>query len=437
MSKQIKNAGAKLAEARINQFPDFPRHHQHAISIGEIHSRPFPEIATNRVVYHYAFMSDGGSSVANAILAQLCRLRGEAIPMPEMRYHQIPWNDGQLRWESHSEFSTFTFDAKAPKEFLGEVANHPFGNGFAPPGSMISATRIEIRPLNTANRKFLNAFDPESLTVNVLEDGKSLLATDFRQDTNGMTVFLLLEAGIGKSRIGSYTKTAIELDTYRVLTMLGLPLARSLSHKLSQMEVELSRLTSAMKDASADESEELLSKINQIAAELETDAAASLFRFGASQAYGGIVSDRLATLGNNHEVGNISIGSYLNRSIPPALRTCASVENRQATLSRKLARIANLLRTRVEIEIENQNRNLLASMNKRTQMQLRLQQTVEGLSVAAVSYYMVGLFYYLAQALENVLPFGISPKIATGCFVPAAIISVWFIVRRIHRKHSE
>ena len=103
-------------------------------------------------------------------------------------------------------------------------------------------------------------FDPESLTVNVLEDGKSLLATDFRQDTNGMTVFLLLEAGIGKSRIGSYTKTAIELDTYRVLTMLGLPLARTLSHKLSQMEVELSRLTSAMKDASADESEELLSK---------------------------------------------------------------------------------------------------------------------------------------------------------------------------------
>ena len=113
-------------------------------------------------------------------------------------------------------------------------------------------------------------------------------------------------------------------------------------------------------------------------------------------------------------MGNISIGSYLNRSIPPALRTCASVENRQATLSRKLARIANLLRTRVEIEIENQNRNLLASMNKRTQMQLRLQQTVEGLSVAAVSYYMVGLFYYLTQALENVSPFGISPKMATG-----------------------
>ncbi len=112
-----------------------------------------------------------------------------------------------------------------------------------------------------------------------------------------------------------------------------------------------------------------------------------------------------------------------------------SVENRQANLSRKLARIANLLRTKVEIEIENQNRNLLASMNKRTQMQLRLQQTVEGLSVAAVSYYIVGLFYYVMQALESRLPFGLTPKVAAGMFVPVAILFMALLVRRIHKKN--
>jgi uncharacterized membrane-anchored protein len=302
---------------------------------------------------------------------------------------------------------------------------------------LISATRVEIRPLTATSRKLLDRFDPESLTVTIIGDGDSILATDFRQDENGMTVFLLLEKNLPPSRIGSYAKTVIELDTYRTLTMLGLPLARSLSARLSRMEVELSRLTGEMKQAETDESEELLNKINSIAADLESDAAASLFRFGASSAYGGIVMDRIETLGDRSLPGQISVGAYLNRSLPPALRTCASVENRQANLSRKLARIANLLRTKVEIEIESQNRNLLKSMNKRTEMQLRLQKTVEGLSVAAVSYYVVGLFYYMAQAIQSWLPAGLSPKVLTGFFVPVAIFFIWFTVRAIQKRHMD
>jgi uncharacterized membrane-anchored protein len=431
MKSATKN---RSRQEKPESLPDFRRHMQHSAAVGEIHSRPFPDFTANRVIIHYAFMSEGGTSVANAVLAELCKRRGQPIPASDIRYHQIAWNNGTLRWEGHSEFSTFTFDAPAPRTFMGMVDNHPFGSGFAPPGAVIAASRLEIRSLNQTNRKLLKKFDQESLTVTVLEDGKSLLATDFRQDVDGLTVFLLLEADLSHALIGSYAKTVLELDTYRTLTMLGLPLARSLSGKLGNMEVELSRLTSAMKEASPDKSEELLSKINNIAAELESDAAASLFRFGASRAYGSIVSDRIATLGNLAEPGYLAIGSYLNRSVPPALRTCASVEDRQENLSRKLARIANLLRTRVEIEIESQNRNLLDSMNKRTQMQLRLQQTVEGLSVAAVSYYVVGLFYYLAQAAEPLLPFGISPKAAAGIAVPIVILGIWMLVRRIRKR---
>jgi uncharacterized membrane-anchored protein len=418
-------------------LPDFPRHIQHSAALGEIHSRPFPQISSSRVILHYAFMSEGGASVANAVLAELCRSRGEAVPASGVRYHAIGWGKGNFRWESHSEFSSFTYDGPAPRSFQGAINNHPFGSGFTAPGSLISATRIEVRPLTVASRKLLSRFDPESLTITAIADGESLLATDFRQDENGMTVFLLLEKNLPPSRIGSYTKTVIELDTYRTLTMLGLPLARSLSARLSRMEVELSRLTGAMKNIEVGESEELLNKINTIAAELETDAAASLFRFGASRAYGGIVEDRIEALGNKTMPGQISIGTYLDRSLPPALRTCASVENRQANLSRKLARIANLLRTKVEIEIESQNRNLLKSMNRRTELQLRLQKTVEGLSVAAVSYYVVGLFYYVMQAAESRLPDGISAKMLTGLFVPVAIFIIWMMVRAIRNHHVE
>lgn len=418
-------------------LPDFSRHYRHAAALGEIHSRPFPQFATNRVILHYAFMSEGGSAVANAVLGDLCRTSGKPAPEKNARYHHVAWGKGGLRWENHSEFSAFTFDGPAPRSFQGMVNNHPFGSGFNAPGSLISATRIEVRPATPANRKLLERFDTDSLTVTRLEDGKSLLATDLRQDENGMTVFLLLEEKMSPSRIGSIAKTVIELDTYRTLAMLGLPLARTLSGKLSGMEVELSRLSGEMKTADKSENEELLDRINTIAAELETDAAASLFRFGASQAYGNIVNERLASLGEETVPGHISIATYLGRSLPPALRTCASVEQRQANLSRKLARIANLLRTRVEIEIESQNRNLLKSMNRRTQMQLRLQKTVEGLSVAAVSYYVVGLFYYVAQALSVWLPFGITPKVAAGMFVPVAIIGIWLLVRKIQRRHHD
>lgn len=419
------------------ELPEFRRHFQHAKAVGEVHSRPFPNMPSNRLILHYAFMSEAGSSVAHAVLADLCRARGVAVPTPELGYHMMEWGKGKLRWESHSEFSTFTYDGPAPRAFLGQPENHPFGSGFTAPGALISATRIEVRKLTPVNRKLLERFDKKSLAVSTLEDGKSLLATDFRQDVNGMTVFLLLEDNLAPARIGYFVKTTIELETYRTLAMLGLPLARSLSPKLSSMEVELSRLTSAMRNASADESEALLSDINTLAAELESDAAASLFRFGASRAYSHIVEERSAAIGDRAEPGHMSIGTFLARSLKPALRTCASVEDRQANLSRKLSRIANLLRTRVEIEIESQNRNLLDSMNRRTRLQLRLQQTVEGLSVAAVSYYVVGLFYYLAQAVAPYLPYPVNPRLATGLFVPVAILGIWYLVRRVRKHYTE
>ncbi|MCB1455396.1 MAG: DUF3422 family protein, partial [Nitratireductor sp.] len=117
-------------------------------------------------------------------------------------------------------------------------ANTPFGGSFSQPGMLISASRVEIRPLTPANIKLLKSFDPESLCVTLLEDGVSMLATDFRQDGNGMTVFLLLEKAMAPSRIGYFAKTAIDVETYRTLALLGLPLAQSLSARLASFEAE-------------------------------------------------------------------------------------------------------------------------------------------------------------------------------------------------------
>ena len=143
---------------------------------------------------------------------------------------------------------------------------------------------------------------------------------------------------------------------------------------------------------------------------------------------------RLSTIGERKVGGFPTWTSFLARRMAPAMRTCATTEARQTDLSEKLARAANLLRTRVDVELERQNRDLLKSMNERTRLQLRLQTTVEGLSVAAVSYYVVGLFGYLAKGVQDEgVPINVT--LATALFVPVAVLGIWFVVRRIRRRH--
>src|SRR5919202_179732 len=106
-----------------------------------------------------------------------------------------------------------------------------------------------------------------------------------------------------------------------------------------------------------------------------------------------------------------------------AMRSAQAVEDRQTSLSAKLARSANLLRTRVDIELQSQNRDLLSAMNRRTQLQLRLQQTVEGLSVAAVSYYVVGLVGYLAKGAKDA-GYPVQPELVMAASVPIAVLAL-------------
>jgi uncharacterized membrane-anchored protein len=71
-------------------------------------------------------------------------------------------------------------------------------------------------------------------------------------------------------------------------------------------------------------------------------------------------------------------------------------------------------------------------MNARAAQQLRLQQAVEGLSVAAISYYMIGLFGYAGKAAKAAgLP--VNPDLLTGLLVPVVAVCVWLGLRRMHK----
>jgi uncharacterized membrane-anchored protein len=176
----------------------------------------------------------------------------------------------------------------------------------------------------------------------------------------------------------------------------------------------------------------LLGKLTGLAAEMERLTAQSSYRFGAARAYGALVARRIGELREARIEGVQTIAEFMDRRLAPALRTCAATAERLEAIAARLQRAGDLLRSRVDIALEAQNQALLASMDRRAQLQLRLQATVEGLSVAAISYYVVGLIGYATKALEKGgVP--VHAELATGLTIPIVLAGVWMLVRRVRR----
>jgi len=412
----------------------FAVHEGRSGAIGEVHARPYPLVPAPRLLIQVSFVTIAGSVVDHAVLSELSRRQGVAAPDRQARHHAMRWGRGTLRWERHTEFSTYLFEGPLPPENGPRNGDTPFGDGFNAPGTAISGVRIEIRSSTPESEKLVENFDPESLCHSLVEGGKAAIATDFRQDGDGLTRILILDRGLSESRRGALAQRLMEIETYRTLALLGLPLAQTLSGRLRKMEDRLAQLTGEMRATGRRNSAEQLNDLTELAAELEAEAAASLYRFGASRAYDGIVEERLEALHETALPGNETWGDFLKRRVAPAMRTCRSVEERQANLSRKITRATQLLRTWVDVEVESQNRDLLASMNNRARQQFRLQQTVEGLSVAAVSYYVVGLIGYLVKGLPLT---AIKPELVTAASVPLVALAIWIFVRRLRRAHRD
>ena len=91
------------------------------------------------------------------------------------------------------------------------------------------------------------------------------------------------------------------------------------------------------------------------------------------------------------------------------------------------------MRTRVNLIIQEQNRSQLAAMNRRSRLQFRLQETVEGLSIAAISYYAVGLLSYLLNGLP-LKTWGIDKSALLAAVIPLVLLGTWFVTRRIKRR---
>jgi uncharacterized membrane-anchored protein len=414
-------------------------HPLRAAVLGEVHARPFTSIETPRRVLHFAFETTVERGEADrAALTAFCDSRGLSAPRPSDRHHRVVFGKTALRWEQHAEFTTYTW------ELPGEgTPFHPPAATLAMPMSLLPQpgpvlVAVDLHLIDDPGKTLApeHLLDRASLAAAENSDGTALYATDFQNDPAGFVRILIADRGLEPERAGALTQRVLEIETYRMLALLGLPEAQRLVPSVRRIETRLAEVTAATRATEGLEANQrLLDELTALATELEAGAAASQFRFGASRAYDEIVQRRLETIGERKAGGLPTWSSFLARRMAPAMRTCATLEERQANLAEKLARAANLLRTRVDVELEQQNRDVLRAMNERTRLQLMLQATVEGLSVAAISYYVVGLFGYLVKGLHDTHALPVDPTLATGAFVPVAIVLVWWVVRRIRSRH--
>jgi uncharacterized membrane-anchored protein len=416
----------------------FSEHPLRSFALGEIHARPFQGIATPRRVYHYAFMTDrDAADGARRQLQERCRGAGVAAPSETQNHHIVSIGDARLRWEIHSEFTTYTWDVAPDSADRPPVFANLLGGEFLQPGPLMVATRLDLVGDQREIDQLLRGLDPGTTAVSSLREGRAIGATDFRADQSGLTRILLVDRALYRHEVGPIVIRLLELETYRTMALLGLHEARRLQPLISETETGLQQATTRIGQSSdLTQNRALLEELTGLASGMEAAAARSAYRFGATRAYAEIVAGRLDAIRETPLEGYTRWSSFLQRRMAPAMRTCQGVEQRQRELSDRLARAANLLRTRIEVDLEQQNRALLASMNRRAKLQLRLQQWVEGLSVAAVSYYVVGLVYYIASGADS-FGIGIDPARVAAFAVPLVVAGIWLFVRSLRARHRD
>lgn len=423
-----------------------PDHPERATLDAEVHARPPEALDTpSRASYVAVLVGESEREAERTHLAALCVHFGVPPPAQGSTHFRAALGDAlRVKWERHGEFSGYTFyrTGLSPQPFAEPpVALLPAGWLAALPGRTMAAAHAKLAPAGAAlpDAAELSRHFGEHIVVGAeIGDGAGLAYTDFRMHEDGFTRFLVLNRSFTPRQAGRMLQRLFEIEAYRMVSLLALPIARAQLPRIAAIESALAQLTATIAGgagAAADD-EALLHELTRLAAEVEQALSASQFRFGACRAYAELVTTRIAELRERRLAGLQPVDEFMARRFKPAVATVQTAAQRLQVLSERVAQASNLLSTRVDIARERQNQALLASMDRRAKLQLRLQQTVEGLSVAAIVYYVAGLVGYLAKAAKQTgLP--VQPDLAVGLAIPVVAVAALAAVRKARRHASE
>jgi uncharacterized membrane-anchored protein len=411
----------------------------------EVHARPSDLVRLPAVVVSVALLNDQITRQQECahlrLLPQYDRLDEELL---KGNFLRLVLEGCLVQWERHTEFSRYTIVQALPPEIaLGSVEPDlisilalPAGWLAGLPGRTFAAIELAMvhDPLMDAATTMRQAhrwFGEGPVVGSQLGLGHTWALTQFKVGANGFERMLAITPTITTdTRAGRVSQRLLEIETYRLMALRGLPVAKELGAMLAESELALATITAHMENKLTND-QDLLDKLVSMAARVERATAQHSYRFSATRAYNTLVTDRIGELREKAISGTQTLGEFMRRRLTPAMATVMATEQRLASLSERVARASALLRTRVDIATEAQNQQLLEQLNRGQALQLRLQTTVEGLSIAAISYYVVSLALYAGKALKaSGLP--INPEVAAGVSIPFVVWAVWRTTRRIH-----
>ncbi len=420
----------------------------------EVHARPTARIRVPALVIYVAVLNEGVSREQEA--EHLRRLPGQQHLQREQltgNFLRLRFATHTVKWERHTEFTRYSIVQHLPEPaYLGASRPDLMAEPMVPldwlagiPGRTIAAIQLAMvhgdlaappeETLALARQWFGN--DHTLLASMMGTNSHSWLVSDFVIRPDGFERMLVIaRPGMSPERAGRISQRLLELETYRLMALRGLPMAKTLGPELAEAEVALLAITGDL-EAKVDSDQELLDRLVGLATRIERATAEHAYRISATRAYDAIVNQRLAELREKPVSGAQTIGEFMRRRLSPAMATVAATAQRLESLAERISRTSGLLRTRVDIATEEQNRQLLEKLTRGQELQLRLQTTVEGLSIAAISYYVISLLLYGAKALKAAgVP--IHPELAAGAAVPLVLWGVWRMTQRLrHALHKD
>jgi len=429
----------------VNLLP--PDDDQRTLLHNEVHARPTARIRMPALVLYVAVLNEGVSREQEG--AHLRRLPGQDHLQSERltgNFLRLRFATHTVKWERHTEFTRYSIVQHLPEHaYLGASRPHMHDELMVPgqwlasiPGKTIAAIELAMvhGDLGTTEETLALArhwFGGGAVVASAMgSNGHSWAVSDFVIQANGFErILVVAPSSTTPTRAGRISQRLLELETYRIMSLRGLPVAKHLGPVLGQSETALLDITARLENKGASD-EQLLDQLVALATRVERATAEHAYRFSATRAYDALVGQRLSELRERPLPGTQTIGEFMQRRLSPAIATVAATAQRLASLAERISRTSALLRTRVDIATEEQNRQLLEKLTRGQELQLRLQTTVEGLSIAAISYYVISLLFYGAKAI-SVAGVPIDPDVAVGAAVPLVLWSVWRMTRRIHR----
>lgn len=415
-----------------------PLHPDRDLLAGELHARPPLPLTSPVTISRLAQLRDAGGDrlAGTAHIEVLCRRYGVTPPAAGADFVLADFGTFTLRYERHTEFDGWTFLRPGAEAQAADPFEHtaieavPTDWLAALPGRTLVAAHLAIvRTAGEDEPPPPGCFVPDNLAGSNLSGGVATAWTDFRPGPDGFTRILVQDHAMTPGAAGRVAQALWEVETYRLLALLALPQARACGPELGRASAMLAAIAARLPGLETLEAErQALDELTDLATTIERLAAETADRFSASHAYHVLVGRRLQSLREGRLHGLPTLAEYLERRLDPAIATVDATGTRIATLSERCGRAVDLLRARVAVAQEAQSQKLLAAVADTGRAQLRLQETVEGLSVAGISYYVISLAAYLFKPLPWPAPLWMEALLAV--LVPLVAAFVWIRMRR-------